>query len=128
MGWSIGYDETWERDIGYGVPAVCDHPGCTEAINRGLGYVCGGEPYGGDHGCGLFFCEKHRQYHDFRDGCSQSVCSRCDRHKTPFKAKPDTAEWINWKLTDESWEEWRKENPEVVSKLRLSQPQEGSPK
>src|SRR4051812_7048849 len=26
MGWSIGYDSNWQRDIGYGVPAFCDHP------------------------------------------------------------------------------------------------------
>jgi hypothetical protein len=44
MGWSIGYDENWKRDIGYGVPAVCDHPKCNKIINRGLSYVCGGEP------------------------------------------------------------------------------------
>lgn len=42
MGWAIGYDTTWGRDIGYGVPATCDYPSCTEAIDRGLGYVCGG--------------------------------------------------------------------------------------
>ena len=28
MGWSIGYDNNWNRDIGYGVPAFCDHPKC----------------------------------------------------------------------------------------------------
>ena len=59
MGWSVGYDSKWERDIGYGVPAICDHPGCNKEIDRGLGYVCGGEPYGGEHGCGLFFCGEH---------------------------------------------------------------------
>ena len=45
MGWEIGYDDNWERDIGYGVPAECDHPDC-QVIDRGLSYVCGGEPYG----------------------------------------------------------------------------------
>ena len=50
MGWSIGYDSNWDRDIGYGVPAYCDHPDCNEEIDRGLSYVCGGEPYGGDRG------------------------------------------------------------------------------
>ena len=62
MGWSIGYDEKWARDIGYGVPAVCDHPDCDARIDRGLSYVCcNQEPRGGE-GCGLYFCEKHKGY------------------------------------------------------------------
>ena len=28
MGWAIGYDSNWGRDIGYGVIAYCDHPDC----------------------------------------------------------------------------------------------------
>jgi len=40
MGWAVGYDNRWSRDIGYGVPAWCDEPGCSEAIDRGLAYVC----------------------------------------------------------------------------------------
>lgn len=40
MSWAVGYDTNWHRDIGYGVPAECDHPECTERIDRGLGYVC----------------------------------------------------------------------------------------
>ena len=36
MSWSIGYDDNWDRDIGYGVPAYCDHPGCNEEIDRGF--------------------------------------------------------------------------------------------
>jgi len=59
--WSIGYDEHWNRDIGFGVPAACDHPDCTNAIDRGVEHVCGGEPYGGDSGCGLYFCDDHRK-------------------------------------------------------------------
>jgi hypothetical protein len=59
MGWAIGYDDNWDRDIGYGVPGECDAPGCHARIDRGLGYVCGGQPYGGEKGCGLFFCGKH---------------------------------------------------------------------
>lgn len=53
MSWAIGYDENWKRDVGYGVPAICDHPGCNEKIDRGLAFVCGGEPMGGEKGCGL---------------------------------------------------------------------------
>lgn len=67
MGWSIGYDSKWKRDIGYGVPASCDYPGCDAEIDRGLSYVCGGEPYGGEVGCGLYFCAAHLLYHRFRD-------------------------------------------------------------
>lgn len=113
MGWSIGFDTDRNRDIGYAVPAYCDHPDCNEEINRGLGYVCGEEPYGGDHGCGLFFCGKHLMFHETR-GC---VCAACyDRRKKPFTAKPDHPDWIQWKLTDESWAEWRAQNPEWVEK------------
>ena len=111
MGWSLGYDEHWERDIGYGVPAYCDAPGCTEEINRGLGYVCGAEPHGGEKGCGLFFCGEHQ-----KDGFQR--CSRCHNYRDPYEAKPDHPKWIKWKLTDESWQRWRDENPEEVVKLR----------
>jgi hypothetical protein len=125
MGWSVGYDSTWKRDIGYGVPALCDHPGCPVEIDRGLAHVCGGEPYGGEHGCGLFFCGNHRRFHSFRDGRCLEVCFRCDRYQRPFAAKPDVPTWINWKLTDESWQKWREENPEEVARLRATQPQSG---
>ena len=119
MGWSIGYDSTWGRDIGYGVPAYCDHPDCNEEIDRGLGYVCGGGPYGenprgeGD-GCGLFFCGKHLN--------GANLCDRCasaDEAYNPFPAKPDHLTWIRHKLTDPSWGRWRKENPEIVRELSV---------
>lgn len=54
MGWSIGYDKKWKRDVGYGVPTTCDHHDCNEEIDRGLSYVCGGDIYGGERGCGLY--------------------------------------------------------------------------
>lgn len=107
MSWSIGFDTRWNRDIGYGVPAYCDHPECNEVIDRGLAYVCcGQEPYGGDRGCGLYFCEKHRGYSP-KFG---EICERCyPRVKKPFAPKPDHPDWIHHKATDSSWEEWRKE-------------------
>jgi hypothetical protein len=115
MSWSIGYDENWKRDIGYGVPATCDHPGCAEEINRGLSYVCGGDPYGGEHGCGLFFCTKHRMYAgDRRENAS--LCTRCYWGKgATYTPSPDVSEWISHKLTHESWQRWRDENPEEVA-------------
>lgn len=119
MGWSIGYDDNWKRDIGYGVPAICDHPDCDETIDRGLSYVCGSEPYGGDHGCGLFFCSNHRHHREFKDGCSKEVCERClIDNCVLFQAKSDVQQWIRWKLEDGSWQEWRNESPDEVAALR----------
>lgn len=116
MGWAVGYDTKWRRDIGYGVPAACDHPGCGESIDRGLACVCGGEPFGGDHGCGLFFCTRHmgERWPRGHDDYVQN-CARCLRYRKPYKPTPDTDEWVNHKLTDESWAEWRAENPQFVA-------------
>jgi hypothetical protein len=101
MGWALGWDSKWNRDIGYGVPAYCDHPNCNTEINRGLSFVCGGEPYGGDSGCGLYFCSKHLHG-------SPGFCIRCHKHKKEFKPKPDHPKWIKHKMEDPSWEKWRK--------------------
>lgn len=100
MGWAIGFDSKWNRDIGYGVPAYCDARGCMEEIDRGLGYVCAdSEPYGGDRGCGLYFCEKHRGYLSER----AKVC----RHVRRTTCRTDHPDWIHHKLTHPSWQEWR---------------------
>lgn len=99
MGWSLGFDTNWNRDIGYGVPAECDHPRCNRGIDRGLAYVCGGEPYGGEAGCGLFFCEDHREL----------LCARCRNRKPPYRAKPDCFAWTEHKRTHPSWAQWREE-------------------
>jgi hypothetical protein len=116
MGWAVGYDEHWRRDVGYGVPALCDHPGCGAHIDRGLSYVCGGQPYGGEHGCGLFFCARHR--HLAEEG---ELCIRCFDGEDPFEPTPDVLEWSQHKLTDESWREWRALHPEEVAKLLAGQ-------
>jgi len=104
MGWEIGYDEEHDRFVGYGVPAYCDHPGCNGEINRGLGAVCGGEPYGGENGCGLHFCAKHLYFPGM-------LCDRCDEGRMPFDKSDEHPEWIKHVLTDNTWEEWRRENP-----------------
>ena len=109
MSWAIGFDTKWQRDIGYGVPAYCDHPGCNERINRGLAHVCGGDPYGGDEGCGLYFCAKH--LFNLSDS-NRPLCDACAGNDGNFPPKKDHPDWIHHKLTDESWAEWRKENPE----------------
>ena len=109
MGWAIGHDHKHDRDIGYGVPAKCDYPGCNADIHRGLAYVCGGEPYGGEHGCGLYFCEDHQVG-------EHQTCEHCAAQDgQEFEPTPDTPEWINHKLADESWAKWREEHPDWVA-------------
>jgi len=101
MSWAVGFDTHWNRWVGYGVPAWCDHPGCYEEIDRGLANVCCGEQmYGGEDGCDLYFCEKH---HGWEDG----KCDRCRKDLPPFKPSLDTDEWIEHMMTDPSWAEWR---------------------
>jgi len=109
MGWSVGYDDNWKRDIGYGVPSICDHPGCQVAIDRGLSFVCGGDPYGGEHGCGLYFCREHLTYAgDCRDNAQ--LCKHCYAGKgNTYSPTPDTPEWIHHKATHASWAQWRAE-------------------
>jgi hypothetical protein len=118
MSWSIGYDGHWKRDIGYGVPAYCDHPSCNATIDRGLSFVCGGEPYGGEKGCGLYFCSKHMRGLGQRQRCPK--CARYDYN--PYPPKPEHPQWIEHKLTDPSWQEWREANPDEVKKLSQPQP------
>ena len=111
----MGY-QVYEMDgrwAGYGVPAVCDWPDCTVEIDRGLGYKCehghsdeegdGSDPEFDDFGCGLYFCTAHLYDTAKHDG---------------IEPKPDTREWIEWQLTDDSWEQWRTENPDRVAVLR----------
>lgn len=105
MGWSLGYDINWHRDIGYGVPAYCDHPGCMKVIDRGLSYVCGGEPYGGERGCGLYFCSEHLVW----SPRLPQLCRRCKRCEEPFDPTPDHLDWLHHKATDPSWAELRKQ-------------------
>lgn len=103
MGWSVGYENG--RDIGYGVPAICDEPDCEADIDRGLDYRCG--EYNSNEGCGLYFCSKHLW---LVGGFDSYVCERCALGEPPYEPKPDTQEWIDWKMTDESWAQWRREN------------------
>ena len=136
MGWSIGYDPNWEIDIGYGVPAWCDHPGCKNEIDRGLSYVCGGQPYGGEVGCGLYFCESHL-HHDapvsseemelnpeeaVRALMNPQLCEKCS-HSTDFSSfepKQDHPKWMIFKMKDASWAEWRKTEGEKYLHLQMT--------
>jgi hypothetical protein len=114
MSWAMGWDSNWYRDIGYGVPAWCDQPTCEEKIDRGLDYVCGGQPYGGEDGCGLYFCGAHLWLTEDRD----QLCDRCRDGVDPHHPKPDHPEWVQHKLADPSWAQWRAENPEHVAAMK----------
>lgn len=120
MSWAVGYDENWGRDVGYGVPAKCDYPDCPEKIDRGLGYICGDQPFGGDDGCGLFFCESHMLIEVDEHGhlTGPQRCDRCIEGGATYDPKPDLPEWIRHKLTDPSWQQWRDENPDEVKALK----------
>lgn len=121
MGYSV-YEDRAARDhgvlrwAGYMVPAECDFPTCDEEIDRGLAYRC--EEYVRyewdedteeefefeEEGCGLSFCGAHQYHPDHGDGVIP---------------KPDTKEWVEHILTDESWEQWRAENSGRVALLRV---------
>lgn len=77
MGWAYGVIDG--REVGYSVEATCDHPECSEEINRGLSYFCGNIP-GDGLGCGGFFCPKHLSYAtwDTQEGDRpRQVCDAC---------------------------------------------------
>lgn len=119
MGYQI-YEIEGDRWGGYGVPAVCEHPDCNKSIDRGMSYACGGEP-NSEYGCDRYFCGGHLKLHDFNTGFDSretvDVCERCDKRKPPFPYKPEVKEWVDHLLNDDSWEEWRKNNPDKVEAL-----------
>lgn len=108
MYWAIGFDENWNRDVGFDVPSICDHPNCNNAINRGIDHVCGGEPYGGDSHCGLYFCKDHLKLEAIStSGENKPVCEQCSAGKPPFRPTVDTKEWVTYKQTSNYWAGWR---------------------
>jgi len=50
-----------------------------------------------NEGCGLYFCSDH-------EGESAA-------HDKIASGKPDSIEWLRHMLTDDSWSDWRNENP-----------------
>jgi hypothetical protein len=71
MGWGYTKDRTG-REIGYNVTATCDHHGCKNQIDRGLGYACGGQhgEFDSEEGlyCDKYYCADHRYSH----GCPEA--------------------------------------------------------
>lgn len=118
MGYAVYEEPDNKRWAGYGVPAECDFPGCSSRIQRGLDYKCdiiytfedvisNGEVIDQieveTDGCGLFFCQNHLYKHD---------------QHGDLLPKLDIKEWLEFMLKDESWAEWRAENPERVEDMK----------
>lgn len=100
MGYAVYEQRDFDRWAGYGVPAECDVLDCRNLIDRGLGYAC--DEHG--HDCGLFYCEEHRW----------SIT--CDPEAD---GKPDSPQWEEHILQDESWEQWRQHNPVTTNAMRV---------
>lgn len=126
MGWAVDWDSRTGRFRGYGVPGFCEEPDCTSKIDRGLAYACGDL----SDGCGRFFCGKHLRYgvpgypdeDDWgveEDRVSGHYCSRClDGDLEPYPLKPERRKWLRHVLKDETWRQWREENPELAEEYR----------
>ena len=105
MGYSIGWDSGNNRWKGYGVPCTCEHPNCSEQIDRGMSHLC--------EGCGLAFCNSHHTF-NFCEHCLDEQALETDVEElaarpdaTPFPAKPEHPDWLHHLRTDESWAKWR---------------------
>lgn len=144
MGYKIGYQGKFKRFLGYGIPAICDHPGCETEIDRGMGHACyEGVPY--DSACGGFFCSEHHEnyvYPDEIEDLHQEELNQlgldpdedysdidgavCCRHS--MEKHKEAATWINFILTDESWEKWREKYTEQTANLKKLYDEKGDKK
>lgn len=78
MGWANCGEDSQGRPIGYAHEATCDHPECTERIDRGLSYVCGNMHGEDEFSCEKYYCENHRTNYVEVDGDRvERVCDAC---------------------------------------------------
>lgn len=99
MGWNYAIDDSraeGDQEIGYSVSAKCDLADCEVDIDRGLAYVCGGDAYGGEYGCGKFFCLPHLGWYSYwtvygEEHYSPQMCPACG------------AEWEKQGLTEDEY-------------------------
>lgn len=82
------YRNGQEIQVGYGVAAICEHPTCTEQIDRGLAYLCGETHGDNENGCGGYFCGNH--LYMAPEGQMGNRCILCrDRGADPTSESPD---------------------------------------
>jgi len=137
MGYSVYYSIENNRFQGYGVPAYCDHPDCTNEIDRGISYVCCGDQLH-TNSCGGYYCQDHEHLclilleEDFEGLTSDEISENFDLDECPefdedgyfyqCKHKPiqhkEHPEWVEHMSTDESWNVWRNENKELFNHMK----------
>lgn len=74
MGWEFCGKRRNGDDIGYGVPAKCEHPGCSKEIDRGIAHACGGTHGDTEISCDKYFCAEHLV---FCPVSAMFVCEEC---------------------------------------------------
>ena len=77
MSWSHCGKDSEGRQIGYAIAAICDHPGCTTKIDRGLSFACGGMHGETEVGCEKYFCATHLQTTVENGDEFVTVCNEC---------------------------------------------------
>lgn len=126
------------RLAGYGVPAYCNYPGCSNEIDRGMSYACCGAIHH-DSSCGGFYCSEHAtpfigedELEDLDDEEVQAVLEGygleeaplfgedglaylCSHPPIEFKEHPD---WIKHISTDETWQKFREQKPEEFNAMK----------
>jgi len=90
MGWAFCGTNRHGQEIGYGVEATCDEPGCDAKIDRGLSYACGDMHDCGET-CGQYYCEAHLSTGRLPgDERNVQMCRRC------AALYDDEDGWIDW--------------------------------
>lgn len=137
MGYSLYFSDKNNRFQGYNMHAYCDHPGCKNEIDRGMGYVCCGNQ---DHenSCGGFYCSEHSELctlitEDEFEGLEDDEVQEQLEHygltempvfdedgyfyhcqHQPIEKDKEHPDWLQHVLTDETWQEWREKEPEMA--------------
>ena len=127
MGYAVYWTPEHNRWEGYAVPAQCDWPSCRTQVDRGLAYRC--EDHGGyklmldgaEISYSRFHCEPAAEEEwEEEPGCELTFC---DEHRAAtsdhhgVSPKGELPVWEEHMLRDESWAEWRQDNPDMVGEM-----------
>lgn len=93
MGWQFCGENRHGQQIGYGVGAICDEPGCRTWIDRGLGYLCG-DMHDDARTCAMYYCAAHRVTSRRCARCQDippedQVCEECNDDGLVLAATPE---------------------------------------